>query len=421
MCTSPKRIALRRQIGVLMSNLIRKAIILKALPNVAKLCSKNYLVPLKAEQFGSGTAFTCSTVFFNDLKNEKFLRNDRNENTENRIDSADALDKNMQNRRAMIFVIDEEQNFCTQPISPPNELDLNTDKQFLLSGGFAAVIYLTDESGYFFPILIGKTADFKFSDRGILDFCEKNFKENEHADIDKEKNVFLREKRREGDFGYGEQSRNGYAITGNRGDRSGGDDEATDGAIRSDVKSNFNADRTVFAYNDEAVATENFYENNLNGDNYEPVSFKTDETAEQKTNNQSQAFDEFDAFKDESSVIKCPFEKNMPAYYCSIKEKIEPLFSKYEPISRLSELIPESKWVKIEYKNNGYYIVGIICEERIPRYVVYGVPGNRNFKPRGFESYSIFLPESLFEQNGKGYWCMFQNAETGESETPDDD
>ena len=96
-----------------------------------------------------------------------------------------------------------------------------------------------------------------------------------------------------------------------------------------------------------------------------------------------------------------------------IKDDLDELFEKYPPISSLSQVIPNSKWVKINYGSNSFYAVGIIYENNFVKYLVYAVPGKRELAPKGFESYSYFIPESIFDLSGNGFWCTFQSAEDG--------
>ena len=89
------------------------------------------------------------------------------------------------------------------------------------------------------------------------------------------------------------------------------------------------------------------------------------------------------------------------------------LFEKYPPFAPLNELISKGKWVKIPYSENKFYVVGVVYENNIPEYLVYGVPGQKSQKPQGFERYSAFIPESVCSGSDRGYWCILQSAETG--------
>ncbi len=99
-----------------------------------------------------------------------------------------------------------------------------------------------------------------------------------------------------------------------------------------------------------------------------------------------------------------------------IKEEIDRLFENYPTCRELCELVPESKWVKIRYKNDKYYAVGVIYSGKKPKFIAYGVKGSRLFKPQEFDNSAVFLPASLFERSNDGYWCLLQNAQNGKTE-----
>lgn len=104
-------------------------------------------------------------------------------------------------------------------------------------------------------------------------------------------------------------------------------------------------------------------------------------------------------------------------FFESMSDQIEDLFNKYPSEPNLEQLIPNSKWVKIDYENNGnFYVLGLIYEELELKYIAYGVPGvfSEN-APNGLNNYSQWLPTNPKEANGDGFWVMYQNALSGES------
>ncbi|MBR2468113.1 MAG: hypothetical protein IKB42_03650 [Clostridia bacterium] len=104
-------------------------------------------------------------------------------------------------------------------------------------------------------------------------------------------------------------------------------------------------------------------------------------------------------------------------FYDNIAEQIEDLFSSYPAETNLEDLIPNSKWVKIDYENNGnVYVLGLIYEDISLKYICYGVPGEySNTPPNGLDNYSQWLPTDTNNPYNNGYWVMYQNAITGES------
>ena len=76
--------------------------------------------------------------------------------------------------------------------------------------------------------------------------------------------------------------------------------------------------------------------------------------------------------------------------------------------------MPESVWSRVDFGKNKYYVVGLISEGRKPKYICYGVPAEkRGEPPQALKGWCSFLPASLFDLDGRGYWIMYQDAETG--------
>lgn len=111
-------------------------------------------------------------------------------------------------------------------------------------------------------------------------------------------------------------------------------------------------------------------------------------------------------------------ENLSPKFYDSIKDKIEGLFKKHPAFKPLNELIDRGKWIKIAYTERDFYIVGIIEKDGEVEYIAYGVAGDKNKRPKGFESYGIFIPESVYLKEERGYWCILQRATDGSTLTP---
>lgn len=98
-----------------------------------------------------------------------------------------------------------------------------------------------------------------------------------------------------------------------------------------------------------------------------------------------------------------------------IGEQVDELFKRFPENDDLARIIPHSKWIKIDYENNGReYVLGLIYNNSNVEYICYGVPGRVDvLPPEELQEYSQWLP--VGENNSQGYWIMFQNAETGDS------
>ena len=175
-------------------------------------------------------------------------------------------------------------------------------------------------------------------------------------------------------------------------------------------------EETFDAYNDEAVATENYYdfaektENFTAENNYERFNAENgaDARGEQVKTKKEEAF----AFRpyDETDTDTGKKER----YFSKISAELEATFKKHPHERVLENIFRGSRWVKINYTESRYYVVGIIYENSKEKYVCYGVPDKfSEYAPKELEGYCSFIPLSVFDLSGNGYWMMFQDAETG--------
>ncbi len=175
-------------------------------------------------------------------------------------------------------------------------------------------------------------------------------------------------------------------------------------------------DRTP--YDDEAVATENYYELDLEIEKKLEHLKKKDEVFCSKNGdgdcqNQEkvQKEQEFgftfqnEKFDDESQKLP---------YYKQAERELNDLFNKFPEFNDLSRYFPDSKFVKINYSSDKYYIVGIIKERGQEKYICYGVPEKySDIPPKELDGYATFIPLSIFDLKGDGFWVIFQDAITG--------
>lgn len=104
-------------------------------------------------------------------------------------------------------------------------------------------------------------------------------------------------------------------------------------------------------------------------------------------------------------------------FYNEIEEQLNSLFKKYEEASELENIIPNSKWVKVDYDENGtFYVVGLIYENDTVRYICYGTPGVWAEKcPTELDGLAEWLPLDENNPRGEGYWITYQDANNGEN------
>ncbi len=108
---------------------------------------------------------------------------------------------------------------------------------------------------------------------------------------------------------------------------------------------------------------------------------------------------------------------NAGTFYNGIKDQLNILFDKYPEETFLTETIPSSKWIKVDYEDDGHYIViGLIYEEDRVQYVCYGSPGEFSEEPpKEFNGLSQWLPLDPDKPEELGYWIIYQDAISGEN------
>ena len=173
-------------------------------------------------------------------------------------------------------------------------------------------------------------------------------------------------------------------------------------------------------YDDEAVATENYY------DFDSKISEKIKEIAERENERfNDENGGEYREKQDDSEKEKgdafgvydethADFGKK-ERYYLKVKAELDKTLSNYPRERVLENIFRDSRWAKINYSDSKYYVVGLIKENGVEKYICYGVPERfSEYAPKELDGYCSFIPLSVFDLSGNGYWMMFQDADTGE-------
>lgn len=158
-------------------------------------------------------------------------------------------------------------------------------------------------------------------------------------------------------------------------------------------------------YEDEAIAEENYYEFKPPYEGGKPVC----ENKEEKAVGSGICPNETGF-----NARKKPAEK-LPqgVFYDKMRGEIEEIFATFPPFEELCAAVDGSKWAKISYGDDSFYVFGVIYLNGA-KYICYGIPAKDSVAPpasmRGLAS---FLP--LETEYGVGFWVMYQDAQTGES------
>ena len=172
-------------------------------------------------------------------------------------------------------------------------------------------------------------------------------------------------------------------------------------------------------YNDEAVATENYYD--------------VEDEIQQKLSSIKDMSDEYVRVKECGGDSFCPqeekesekdlnfnqnettdFGSENATYYDTVKAELDGIFDKYPEETDIEKIIGGSRFAKVYYAEDKYYVVGLIKENDKPKYICYGVPSPYSpTPPKELAGYCSFIPLSIFNLKGDGYFMMFQDAISG--------
>lgn len=211
-------------------------------------------------------------------------------------------------------------------------------------------------------------------------------------------------------------------------------------------------------YDDEAVATENYYDKDdeikekldfiakfenenfesekattkdkdndlesqvegaINDIQMEEVAFTSEkkkvDTLDDFLDNSQEIFKDInlDDIGDNTEKEKIDYSQENP-YYEHIRNDIQDILAKFPEDKSLQNIIPNSKFVRINYAENKFYIVGVVFERKKEKYICYGIPDKYSkTPPKELKGYCQFIPLSMFNLSGDGYWMMFQDAVNG--------
>ena len=134
--------------------------------------------------------------------------------------------------------------------------------------------------------------------------------------------------------------------------------------------------------------------------------------------------------KENQNLIECAVEGSVEedksvndiideqSFYKQIKSQIDTLFNRYERDLLLERIIPNSKWVKVDYNNNQeYYVIGLIYDNgEEPSYISYGIPSeDSNNPPEDLKEFAQWLPIDFNNPLKEGYWIVYQDAKKGKT------
>ena len=172
------------------------------------------------------------------------------------------------------------------------------------------------------------------------------------------------------------------------------------------------------AYNDEEVATLNYYSENENERGNLQENIQDASTQIQPQEKGEQNGNRTQKNENDQNLLH-PFTTSSEGYYQSVKEEIDRLFASYPRDDTLCKAWNSSEWVRVKGEENApQYLVGVVRFDGKARYICYALAcKDKENPPKEIASVCTFVPLSPFQEN-EGFFVIFQSAATGECIRP---
>ncbi|MBO5411673.1 MAG: hypothetical protein J6A38_01145 [Clostridia bacterium] len=172
------------------------------------------------------------------------------------------------------------------------------------------------------------------------------------------------------------------------------------------------------SYNDESVATENYYEVKHER---ELFSETKQNARTQGTTKKSDEKERADATENgDAENVLHPFKTQSDGYYVSVKSEIDELFANYPKDDTLQDAFGCGEWVRVKgTAEKPEYLVGVLYQDGKAQYVCYALSAkDPQNPPEEIKNVCAFVPTSVFDDT-QGFFVIFQSASTGECIQPE--
>lgn len=175
-------------------------------------------------------------------------------------------------------------------------------------------------------------------------------------------------------------------------------------------------------YDDETVATENYYQEKEQKKENERELFseaRGNAYAQSEAENEREKAGTDKAENGDAHNLRHPFETDTDGYYRAVKGEIDELFEKYPRDQTLVGAFSCSEWVRVKGEENApEYLVGVVYDDGKAKYICYALfAEDKNAPPEEIKDACTFVPVSAFAED-KGFFVIFQSATTGECIKP---
>ncbi len=116
-------------------------------------------------------------------------------------------------------------------------------------------------------------------------------------------------------------------------------------------------------------------------------------------------------------ILDSPHNDTSGDFFDNIRDEVEDLFKNYPADSELESIMPNSKFVRIDYEGNGnYYVLGLLYTDSELSYLAYGIPrDSKGAMPSELAGFGRWLPLDPDRPYEAGYYMVFQDIHTGKN------
>lgn len=171
-------------------------------------------------------------------------------------------------------------------------------------------------------------------------------------------------------------------------------------------------------YNDETVATENYYEEKED-ERQQPKQARQN-AHDQGTVENAREEEGTDPSEDGNAPrVLHPFATDPDGYYLSVKGEIDELFRNHPRDTALCAAFSCSEWVRIKGEESApQYLVGVLYEDGKAKYICYALAADDpDTPPEEIKEVCTFVPSTPYRED-KGFFVIFQSASSGECIKP---
>ena len=172
-------------------------------------------------------------------------------------------------------------------------------------------------------------------------------------------------------------------------------------------------------YDDESVATDNYYEEEKD----ERIELsEACKTTYPKSASEIQGTEKGAHRKEDENAtnVRHPFKTDPDGYYLAVKEEIDRLFKLYPRDKTLEGAFSSSEWVRVKgTAKKPEYLVGFLKIDNRAQYICYALAAeNKDEPPEEIKNVCTFVPTSPYAEN-TGFFVIFQSAASGECVRPE--